>query len=153
MSQFFSVTILKLKREKHQKKKLPPNSVSNQHFLRMTYEGCSLKIPDSGFLVFFFNLKQTKKISTKPSMQTFLPLREKHLHDFFFISWDSVFWNGSPFMNHVRNFKYKKYILIEHIEQWKSQSKMNFGHKSLFSLFVGWAQHISSFPLLTKKHL
>ena len=68
------------------------------------FEGSSLKFPESGILVFFFNLRKNKKISTQPSMQTFLPLRKKHFHDFFFISWHSVFWNGPPFMNHVRNF-------------------------------------------------
>ena len=56
--------------------------VKSQSFLR-AYEGGYLKIPQSGFFLFFFRSRKKKTISTKPSMQSFLPLTKKHFHYFY----------------------------------------------------------------------
>ena len=64
-------------------------------FEGLTNEGSSLKLLQSGLLVFFFNLRKNKTISTKRSMQTFLPLKKKHFPDFFFYH-DSQFFETGP---------------------------------------------------------
>ena len=79
-----------------------------QFFTNFLFEGSSLKIQDSGFLVFFFNLKKTKKISTKPSMQTFLPLRKKHFPDFFFSIMTRSFLKRAPVYQQCEKFQPQK---------------------------------------------
>ena len=48
------------------------------------------------FKCFFFNSEKKKTISTKPSMQSFLPLRKKHFLHFFFSYHDPQFFEWGP---------------------------------------------------------
>ena len=50
--------------------------------------------------MFFFNLRKNKKISTQPSMQTFLPLRKKHFH-VFFLYHDTQFFETGPRLSNI----------------------------------------------------
>jgi len=79
----------------------PPNFCMKFFFAN---EGSSLKFPESGILVFFFNLRKNKKISTQPSMQTFLPLRKKHFHDFFFYIMTLSFLKRAPVYEPCQKF-------------------------------------------------
>ena len=75
-------------------------SFSNKNIWRGLFENRTLWI-----LSVLFNSEKKKTISTKPSMQSFLPLRKKHFLHFFFHIMTPSFLNGAPVYQECQKFR------------------------------------------------